>query len=508
MRVYLIAPKPEFNSDNAMELSSIGISKPYAYTAAAGITSIAAWFPDGTEIRLCDEIIEPVDFDDAADLIGISINVSQYEHGLEIAAEFRKRGKQVVLGGAHVSLAPHLFKDKADCLVIGEFESVAPAFMDDLCGDGLKPSYQGGKADLATQPIPRWDLYPNDRAILGVVQTSRGCPFECNFCDVIQYLGRAQRHKPSKNVIAEVQFLYDLGYRDISLSDDNFTVYRSRTKQLLVDLAAWNSAPDRETVQFVTQMSIDIARDDDMLELCNKAGMRQAFVGIESDNQESLKESGKRQNLHIDMVEQVSKIVRAGIGIRGGLMVGFDHDDLSCFERQFQFAQSMPIIGFNVASLAAPFSTPLYDDMLKAGRIVDNDDHSTIVSGSSYTNLIPAQMSRKELAEGRDWLKSAVLAPENVMVRFEHFARVLGAPHLKQAKHADSGRTKPFAELMMLMLRDRGARKVINLVRDLAAERPEISHDLTSMLGGYLNEYAADRGLLKNRPTVASVAAH
>ncbi|MEP4980394.1 radical SAM protein [Ascidiaceihabitans sp.] len=498
MRVYLIAPKPDFNSgdtENNSILNTIGFKSPQVMVAAASITSIAAWFPPETDLVLCDELIDPVDLDDPADLVGISINVAQVERGLELAAAFRAKGRTVVLGGPHVSLAPEVFEGRADCLIKGEFEPVANSFIDDLFGAGLKPSYSGGKADLSTQPVPRWDLYPNHRALSGVVQTSRGCPFSCNFCDVIQYLGRVQRHKPDDKVIAEIQLLYDHGYREIQLSDDNFTVYRSRSKQLLKAIAKWNSQPERETVGFYTQLSVDVARDPEVLELCNAAGLRRAFIGLETDNEEALKDSGKRQNLKVNLIDETTKILQGGVALRSGLIVGFDHDTTECFERQFNFAQALPIVGYNVTVLVAPVSTPLYDDMKAAGRLVEAADDVLSVGGTSLTNIIPRNMTRAELAEGRDWLKSAILDPENAVQRFEHFARVLAAPVLPPLKTRTRSADDPFLELVSLLARDKPARRLIDFVRDIESERPEISGDLMASLATYLNEYAADRGV-------------
>src|SRR5262249_51648305 len=150
----------------------------------------------------------------------------------------------------HVSLAPELFAGKADCLVVGEFEPIAEAVFADMRSGVLRARYDGAKADLRRSPTPRWDLYPNERAIGGVVQTSRGCPFECHFCDVIQYLGRVQRHKEDAQVIAEIQTLYDRGYNFISLADDNFTIYRRRAKSLLRAISHWNGADERDYVLF------------------------------------------------------------------------------------------------------------------------------------------------------------------------------------------------------------------------------------------------------------------
>lgn len=497
MRAYVIAPQPDYDAGTATETSRAGFREPFAVTASAAIATVAAFFPRETDIRLCDEIVEAVDFDAEVDLVAISMNISQVQRGISIARRFRARGVPVVMGGSHVSLEPEIFRGEAECLVIGEFEPVAEAFMADLFADRLRPEYHGGRADLASTPVPRWDLYPNQRTIGGVVQTSRGCPFECSFCDVIQYLGRKQRHKPAEAVVREAQVLYDHGYREISLSDDNFTVYRQRTRALLAELIAWNGRDGRAPVRFNTQMSIDAARDPELLELCNRAGLRQAFIGLETDNAAALQESRKRQNLRVDLVAECEKIVAAGVTIRAGLIVGFDSDDLSCFERVFGFAMALPIVGFNVNVLVAPVATPLFDQMKQAGRIVAADTAGSTMGGSGLSNILPLNMTREQLSEGRNWLKSEILSPENTIKRFERYAGLLGKPVLLggDGRSSVGGRRKhPLTELVALLARDRGARQVIDFVRDLGAERPEIGYDLTSVLTLYLHEYALHTG--------------
>jgi len=490
LRLYLIAPAPDFGRH---EDSNIGLGEPVAMMAAAGITTVAALFPPEIEIRLCDEIVQAVDYDDPADLIAISANVAQAARAMTIARRFRDKGKTVVIGGPHVSLVPEAFAGQADCLVIGEFETLVEDFVADWKAGALKPVYRGTRADLAGAPQPRWDLYPNDRALTGVVQTSRGCPFECSFCDVIQYLGRAQRHKPADRVLREIQVLYDIGYRQIHLSDDNFTVYRRRTHALLSEIAACNGAEGREPVGFLTQMSIDVTRDPELLALCNTAGLRYALVGIESDSDDALEEASKRQNLRIDRVAECEKIVRAGVSITAGLMVGFDSDDLSCFQRQYDFAMALPVVIHQVSPLVAPPATPLYERMLAEGRILDDIVKvQSSAAGASSTNIAPAQMTRAQLAEGTEWLRRAVLEPDGVIRRFERYARLLGDPpeHLQVGDGIRrSRRTQPLLQLLGRMARDPGARRVIDCVNELGRQRPSIRADLMQALGLYLNKY-------------------
>lgn len=504
MNVYLIAPVPSFGSDIVLADYQLPLDEPYALVAAAGIATVAALFGDTFKLRLCDEIIEPVDFDDSSEVICLSMNVSQAARGIQIARRFRALGRTVIMGGAHVSLDPESFAGEADCLVIGEFEPIAKQVTEDLRAGNLQPRYQGAKADLAHAPLPRWDLYRNDRAISGVVQTSRGCPFECNFCDVIQYLGRVQRHKPPESVILELQQLYDLGYRSINLSDDNFTAYRQRARTLLQALDAWNGRDGREPVQFSTQMSMDIARDPDLLALCNEAGLRNAFVGIETDNEEALKASLKRQNLRQDLVAQCSRIVAQGVTVQSGIMVGFDTDDLGSFDRLFRFGMSLPVVQLRVAVLVAPVATPLHAQFKAEGRLLDDTHLDAFAVGNYWTNILPKNMTREQLAEGTTWLVEALMEPDNVIHRFEQYAAILKpAPeHLRHTARHRHGATNvpPMLQLIRKGAKDPGGRRVIEAVDALTKSRPEISGDLINLLAIHLNSHLFVEQQKRKRP--------
>jgi radical SAM superfamily enzyme YgiQ (UPF0313 family) len=263
------------------------------------------------------------------------------------------------VGGPYASLSPEVFRGHCDILVTGELEAIAEDLFADLERGVWQPDYTAGKADLATSPIPRWDLYPTDRALMGCVQTSRGCPVECEFCDVIQYLGRKQRVKPIPQVLAELEVLYQHGFRAVFLADDNFTVYRRRAKETLCALRDWNRARSAGAIHFSTQVSIDAARAPEILRLLSEAGVTWVFVGIETPNQESLRESKKRQNVGVDLLAQVQAFLDHGISVTAGMIVGFDQDGPDIYERQFDFAMASPIPIFSVGALVAPAATPL-----------------------------------------------------------------------------------------------------------------------------------------------------
>jgi radical SAM superfamily enzyme YgiQ (UPF0313 family) len=491
MRLLLIAPRSNAHTEYS-GLSAPGNDASVTRIAAASIATVAALAPEDFRVSLCDEAVRAVDFAAEADVVGISANVSQALRAIEIAQAFRQRGKVVVMGGPHVSLAPELFEGRADCVVAGELEPIAQTVFADMRRGALKPRYDGSKADLRRSPMPRWDLYPNDRAVGGVVQTSRGCPFECHFCDVIQYLGRVQRHKDDAQVIAEIQNLYDHGYSFISLADDNFTVYRKRAKSLLKAIAAWNGAAGRDWVIFATQMSIDAARDEELLELCNEAGLLNAFVGLETSDEASLAESKKRQNMRVDLGAEIGKIVSRGLRVEAALMVGFDHDDRTVFARQLEFAMSLPVGGFNVSVLVAPVATPLYEAMRAQGRIVSDEVLAQFPSANLITNFTPARMSRDELYVGAKWLISKLMHPDNFSLRLQAMSELLAPPPWERHGRGRRLPARPKAAALFtqvtrdLTRRDERVAALVQRAFALMRKRPEIRDGISDALSNYL----------------------
>ena len=341
--LYLINPKCQFPTYFGAEVMEHWGLTPLQGTADLATTTTAALVPPDWQVTICEEHAEPIDFESEADFIGITAKVGQEKRMMAIADAFRGRGKTVIVGGPFASLAPELSRDHCDVLVVGELEGIATELFTDLDRGNWKDEYRGeDRPDLALSPVPRWDLYNNDRALMGAVQTSRGCPFECEFCDVIQYVGRKQRHKSVEQVLTELDRLYEIGYRSVFLADDNLTVYRKRTKKLLAALRDWNMSRKEGAVAFGTQLSIDAARDPEIMSLLGESGMIWVFIGIETPNVDSLKETKKRQNVGIDLLEEVGVFLDHGISVIGGMIVGFDNDGLDIFERQLEFAMESP----------------------------------------------------------------------------------------------------------------------------------------------------------------------
>jgi radical SAM superfamily enzyme YgiQ (UPF0313 family) len=414
VRVYLVNPGLQASFWSLSEAADI-TGKP-GYIPNLAPPTLAALTPPDVEVVICDETVEAVDLDMPCDLVGITGYVSQSRRMMELARMFRDRGRLVAIGGPFASLSPERCRHHCDILFTGEAERTWPAFLEDFRAGRHRACYdEAEKIDFALSPPPRIDLLRNDRYTIGVIQTSRGCPFECEFCDVIVYLGRRIRHKAVPQIIAEADTLYGYGYRSIFLSDDNFTVNRKKATDILSALRDW-SRQRAEPVIFSTQLSIDIVRDPGVVELCAAAGLNVAFVGIETPNKSALVEAKKRQNVARDLKLSIRELQALGVCVQAGMIVGFDHDTTDVFREQFEFLQGANVPICSPGMLNAPARTPLEQRLRADGRLVDRPDFDHY----SQTNIVPKQMSVDELRHGTRWLLNRLYHPV-------HFTeRVLG----------------------------------------------------------------------------------
>lgn len=431
--LYLINPKSDFPTYFAAESFQAWGLRSATQMADPSSATVAAFAQRFMNVEICDQMVAPINYDHPAEVVGITGKITQINGMIEIAHEFRKRGKRVVIGGPLASLAPERLRPHCDVLIRNEIEEIADELFSDLANGRAKDEYVGGRPDLGLSPVPAWSIYPNDRAIMGTVQTSRGCPFECEFCDVIVYVGRKQRHKSVAQVLAELDALYVLGYRRIFLADDNFTVVRSRAKELLTALKFWNDSRELGKVRFVTQVSIDIAREDEILQLAAEAGLTQMFIGLETPNEESLREAKKRQNLRRNLVEEIANFYRYGIMVVGGMIVGFDADGPDIFERQFAFAMDSAIPIFSLGALVAPVATPLHARLQKAKRL--NDSAVETAATPFMTNIVHPRLPQDELVRGLRWLANSLYSPENFGTRIVNFIDRLGPRSDPSFKH-------------------------------------------------------------------------
>jgi len=394
MKIYLVTPKnPESFWTYDRILPSLGkdcIFPNLSMPTVAGLT------PRDNEIILCDENVEDIDFDIEADIIGVTGYIVHKQRMLEIIAEFRERGRFVVVGGPYASLCPEELRGTCDVLFVDEAEETWPRFLRDLESGTWQAEYRPEeKPALTDSPTPRFDLLPVDRYHAMTIQFARGCPFNCEFCDIIVVYGRRPRVKSVPQVMAEIEECHRLGATQVFLVDDNFIGNKKLAKDLLREIASWSAARDYP-IFFNTEVSLNVAQDDELLELLQAAHFTTIFIGIESPRKASLKETKKTQNMRGDLVENVRKIQSYGIQVQAGMIVGFDNDDLSIFEEQLRFIQDARIPVSMTGMLQAMPKTPLHARMEQEGRL----DAASKGDQFVFSNILPKAMSRLELYKG------------------------------------------------------------------------------------------------------------
>jgi radical SAM superfamily enzyme YgiQ (UPF0313 family) len=358
VKFYLIAPKnPESFWTFDRVLPSLGkrcVFPNLALPTVAGLT------PPPHEVVLCDENVEPVDFDTDADVVGITGFVVHKRRMFELAEAFRRRGKLVVAGGPFATLCPEELRGKVDVLVVGEAEYTWPQFVRDYEAGAWQTEYrQEEKASMLDSPVPRFELLKAARYRSMAIQFARGCPYNCEFCDIIVMYGRRPRTKSVAQVLAEVEAIHALGVPNIFVVDDNFIGNKKEAKALLAALATWQAARGYP-IEFMTEVSLNVAQDDELLRLMGQAHFTTIFVGIESPRAASLMETNKTQNTREDIVASVHRIQAAGIEVMAGMIVGF------------------------------------HERLRAAGRLIAESVGDQFV----FTNIVPSGMSRLELYEG------------------------------------------------------------------------------------------------------------
>ena len=304
------------------------------------------------------------------------------------------------------------------------------------------------KINMEDTPAPRLDLLDTKAYRVGAVQTTRGCPFNCEFCDIIVTYGRKVRMKPIANVLQELQAWADAGVDFVTLVDDNLVGNRKYAKEMLKAVGDWNRAR-RTPLSFYVEMSVDCVRDPELLELMRQANVVEAFLGIESPRTESLKETRKLQNVAANLVEDIKTIQSYGMVTVAGMIVGFDNDDLGIFEDQYEFLQlaGAPIVMLGI--LQAIPRTPLYERLEKAGRL------RSVAQGNntlSFTNVDPMQMSYDELISGYRELFARIYTWEALgdrwLANVEQWSKYPDRPFIQKPL----GRFRPFLALQTIRI--------------------------------------------------------
>src|SRR3954469_8722577 len=405
---------------------------------------LAGLTPPEHEVVLIDENIQDIDFDalESFDIVGVTGMTVQRDRMREILVELADRDIFTVVGGPWISVAEDWFQGLTDVTFVGEAEETWPRFLDEWSRGEHRARYeQAEKTDMTRVPPPRYDLVKFREYAMGCVQTSRGCPFQCEFCDIIVLFGRRPRVKPAEQVVAEVEAQHRLGARVIFLVDDNFIGNKKAAKGILRAIIAWQKERGYP-LAFFTEASLDLAEDDELMRLMAEAGMVAVFIGIESPDEEALRETKKFQNVRGSLVERVHRVQEAGLEVYAGMIVGFDHDDSGIFDRQWEFLREARIVGAMAGMLSAIPKTPLYARLEAEGRL----DNAAVDDPKVATNVVPLRMSREELRDGWVDLMERLYEAESYFARFDDLF-IEGRLPLATAKMTWLRRHRPLAYL-------------------------------------------------------------
>jgi len=389
-----------------------------------GLLTVAAMLPEGWEKKLVDMNITTLTDKDLkwADYVFISAMVAQQNSAREVVGRCKKVGTKVVAGGPFYSRGYENFGfDDIDYLVFNETENIMPLFLEDLVKGRAKHIYTSEEwPDIRESPVPLWSLINKRKYQMMSIQYSRGCPFNCEFCDIVILNGHRPRTKDKSQIVAELDALYDMGWRaSVFFVDDNFIGNKRKLKsEILPAIIKWMEEKKRP-FSFFTEASINLADDEELMRLMSEAGFDMVFVGIESPNEESLVECNKLPNKNRDLLASVKKMQRYGLQVQGGFIIGFDSDPVSIFKSQIDFIQKSGIVTAMVGVLMAPPETRLYKRLKKENRLLvcgtgDNTDGST--------NFIP-KMGYETLARGYKHVVDTIYAPKQYYERIKTFLR-------------------------------------------------------------------------------------
>ncbi len=404
------------------------ITKYKAPAVPLALPTLAALVPSDVEIIISDENLKPIDFDEKVDLVGITGMTGFIIRGYEIADEFQRRGVPVVMGGIHVSMLPDEALQHCDSVVIGEAEEVLEQVIRDAEKGNLQKIYRTeGFCDLSKAPIPRWDLIDNDKYAYFVVQTGRGCPYNCEFCSVSVYNGRKLRHKSIKRVVKEVEYLQSIDKKKMILFlDDNILASMKYAREFFEAIRPF------KLVDWTCQASINLLDDDELLDTMYETGCRTIFVGIESVSQDALDGMNKS---HINKVERFKKTIHKvhshGIMILGSFILGTDGEGDDIFENMAKFIDETNI-AFPMLNLLTPLpGTRLYKRLEEENRLLY--DHWRYHLAENVT-FKPKGISKEELEKKYIWLLREVFSYKNLAKRLNSLFNIKVQTELSRRK--------------------------------------------------------------------------
>jgi len=407
------------------------ISKKAAFPPL-GLLTVAAMLPEEWEKKLVDMNVTSLTDEDLkwADYVFVSAMVVQRDSAKDVIARCKQLNAKLVAGGPLFTTGYEEF-DGIDHFVLGEAEVTLPLFLEDLdkgCAQHIYTSDE--RPDIVETPIPLWSLINMKKYASMSVQYSRGCPFDCEFCDIIILNGHKVRTKSKDQVLAELDALYNHGWRGgVFIVDDNFIGNKRKLKsEILPAITEWIDRRNQSFALF-TEASINLADDEELMRLMANAGFNRVFVGIETPNEQSLAECNKFANMNRDLVASVKKIQNHGLEVQGGFIVGFDSDPISIFKNQISFIQKSGIVTAMVGLLNAPRGTRLYQRLKNENRLLkgftgDNTDCSL--------NFIP-KMNTDTLINGYKHILNTIYSPKHYYERVKMFLTEYKPPKRKVA---------------------------------------------------------------------------
>lgn len=427
MKVLLIYP--EFPDTFWSFKHALKFIRKRASSPPLGLLTVAAMLPATWQKRLVDLNIQKLAEKDLgwADVVFISAMTAQRKSTQAVIERCKAHGLKIVAGGPLFTAEYEQF-DLVDHFVLNEAELTLPPFLRDLEQDAAQRVYSSSEfPDIHQTPAPLWELVNFKRYATMSIQYSRGCPFDCEFCNITALLGHRPRVKTAAQILRELDGLYRLGWRGgVFFVDDNLIGNKKHLKsELLPALIEWRKG--KLGLSFSTEVSINLADDDELMTLMSEAGFDTVFIGVETPAEESLIECNKKQNWHRDLIEDIKRIQRSGIQVQGGFIIGFDSDTPSIFQRQIDFIQKSGIVTAMVGLLQAPIGTRLYERLKQEGRLLG------FMSGDNVdgtTNIIP-RMNMDVLYKGYKTVINTLYAPKNYYARVKTFLKEFKPPKIK-----------------------------------------------------------------------------
>ena len=419
MNILLVYPR---NPDSFWSFKHVLklVSKKCAFPPL-GLLTVAAMLPREWSLRLVDLNVSGLTDDDIrrADYVLLSGMIVHKPSAHEVAARCAALGKTVVAGGPLFTTGHRDFPEIRH-FVLGEAEGVIERLVDDMERGTLQPVYRAeGWPDVQATPVPRWDLVDLADYVTMPVQFSRGCPFDCEFCDIVVMNGRVPRTKAPEQLVRELEVLRRAGWKDmVFIVDDNFIGHRKHARELLHALVAWRKEVE-PSMGFLTEASVNLADYPELCELMVQAGFKKIFLGLETPESESLAECNKVQNCKRDLAESVRTLQRAGLEVMGGFIVGFDADPHDIFKRQFEFIQRTGVVTAMVGLLTALPQTALYQRLKREGRILAETRGNNT---DAVLNFV-TRLDRDMLISGYRDLMRRLYAPHNYYRRIRAFLR-------------------------------------------------------------------------------------